>query len=100
MWNGPLVEEPMTIEERDKVASKCVEEMGLDMIPAVIDRLDNAVNAAYAAHPDRLYLVGIDGKLRYVGGRGPFGFKPQELEVAIIEELSILDEARAPKKRR
>lgn len=65
------------------------------MIPAVIDRIDDMVNAAYQAHPDRLYLVGIDGKIRYAGGRGPFGFSPSELEVGIIEELSIIDEAKA-----
>lgn len=98
MFGGPLVEEPLTLAERDKLASTCVAEMGLGMIPAVIDRIDDMVNAAYQAHPDRLYLVGVDGKLSYAGGRGPFGFSPSELELAIIEELSVIDERKSKKR--
>ena len=51
--------------------------------------MDNKVNRAYAAAPDRLYLVGKDGRVAYRGGRGPFGFKPDELEAAIRRELGI-----------
>lgn len=87
---GPLVEEPITLEERDALASTCVTELGLDKIPAVLDRIDNAVNTRYDAHPDRLYLVGLDGRVTYAGGRGPAGFSPSELELAIIEELSLI----------
>jgi type I thyroxine 5'-deiodinase len=46
----------------------------------VIDKEDNKVNAAYSAWPDRLYVVGKDGKVAYKGGPGPGGFKPAELE--------------------
>ena len=45
--------------------------------------MDDAVNKAYAAMPTRLYLVGVDGRVVYAGGLGPFGFKPDELEAAI-----------------
>ena len=90
-YGGPLVEEPITTEERDAVASTCVADLGLDMIPAVLDRIDDKVGAAYSGHPDRLYLVGKDGKIAYAGARGPFGFSPNELEMAIIEELSVID---------
>ena len=45
------------------------------------------------ALPDRLYLVGKDGKITYAGGRGPRGFKPDELEDAIREELAKLKKA-------
>ena len=95
---GPLVEEPITLEERDAVASTCVTELGLDKIPAVLDRIDNAVNTRYQAHPDRLYLVGIDGRIAYMGARGPAGFSPAELELAIIEELSLIDEKKSQTK--
>ncbi len=81
-----LVEDPINDKERGNVASACVKELNLPM-RAVIDRIDDKTGAAYSAWPDRLYLVGKDGKIAYAGGRGPFGFKPDELEESIIEEL-------------
>ncbi len=88
MFRGPVVEDPVTTEERFGVASKCVVDLGLDMIPAVIDKIDNKVGEAWQGWPDRLYLVGTDGKLSYAGGKGPFGFNPDELEAAIRKELA------------
>jgi hypothetical protein len=49
--------------------------------------MDDAVMTAYAAHPDRLYLVDSDGRVAYAGGRGPWGFKPDELKAAMDETL-------------
>lgn len=65
-------------------------------MPAVVDGMDNATDKAYAAAPDRLYLVGKDGTIVYQGGRGPFGFLPGELEQAIRKELAP-EVADAPK---
>ena len=39
--------------------------------------------------PDRLYLVGRDGRIAFQGGEGPFGFKPEELERAIERRVSL-----------
>ena len=50
--------------------------------------MDDKVNQAYAAAPDRLYLVGKDGNVAYRSGPGPFGFKPDELDAAIRTELN------------
>jgi hypothetical protein len=49
-------------------------------MPTLIDRADNKVNQSYAAWPDRMYVVGKDGKIAYQGGPGPWGFKPAEVE--------------------
>lgn len=84
----PIVEEPTTLEERCDVAETCLTKMKLKGIPAVVDKMDNKVARAYAAAPDRLYLVGKDGTIAYRGGRGPFGFLPAELEKAIQDELA------------
>ncbi len=84
----PLVEEPKTIGERVDVARVCLTKMELRGIPAVVDGMDNAVAQAYAAAPDRLYLIGKDGTVAYQGGRGPFGFLPDELGEAIQKELA------------
>jgi hypothetical protein len=52
---------------------------GLTM-PAVIDDDEGSVQRAYTAWPDRLYVVGVDGKIGYKGGPGPSGFRVPELE--------------------
>lgn len=83
----PLVEEPASLEERGAVARICMTKMALEPMLAVVDGMDNAVAKAYAAAPDRLYLVGKDGNIAYRGGRGPFGFKPDELDAAIAQAL-------------
>ena len=48
--------------------------------PAVVDAMDDAVAKAYAAMPERLYLIGKDGRVAYKGGMGPFDFDTDELE--------------------
>ena len=83
------IEDPVSDKERMKVAKTCVAKLKLPM-PAVIDKIDNKANDAYSGHPDRLYLVGKDGKIAYAGGRGPWGFRPDELEDAIKDELDKL----------
>lgn len=62
--------------------------LALRPIPAVVDRLGDKVNHAWRGWPDRLFLVGKDGKVAYSGGRGPFGFAPEELAEAITKELA------------
>jgi hypothetical protein len=53
--------------------------------------MDDAVNKAYAAWPTRLYLVGLDGRVVYAGGLGPYGFKPARLGAAIKDVLMQVD---------
>jgi hypothetical protein len=74
--------EPTTSEERLAVATSCAVGLKMEM-PMAVDGLDNAVASTYGGWPDRLYLVGRDGRIAYQGGDGPFGFKPAELEEAI-----------------
>ncbi|HMS18860.1 MAG TPA: hypothetical protein PKA37_18615, partial [Planctomycetota bacterium] len=84
----PLVQEPVTLEEHIALAGECVKDLGMDKIPTLVDLIDDKVSRDYAAWPDRLYLVDMKGKLAYVGGPGPFGFKPDELATAIDQLLS------------
>lgn len=79
--------DPKTIEERQNVAGRCEKELGYE-ITTLVDTMDDAVNTAYAAHPNRLYLVGTDGRVIYAGGLGPFGYKPGELGEAIEKYLA------------
>jgi len=50
--------------------------------------MDDHVNTAYAAWPTRLYLIGLDGRVVYAGGLGPYDFKPVKLKVAIDRYLA------------
>ncbi len=60
-------------------------------MPMLVDGIDDRVGEAYSGFPDRLYLIDTDGKVAYKGGRGPFGFIPQELEQALL--LCLLDQS-------
>lgn len=85
--DGIMFKQPTTLEERFGVAKAMCDALEIS-IPGVVDEMDNKVNAAYSAWPDRLYLVGRDGKIAYQGEHGPRGFKPDELETAIKKELA------------
>ena len=73
---------PKTDEEREYVAGACVRKLGIKF-PAVIDGLANTTEQAYTGWPDRLYLIGSDGKVVFKSKPGPFGFHPADLEAAI-----------------
>jgi hypothetical protein len=87
------VRQPKTTEERCKVAQKCIESLKLTM-PIVIDKIDDEVGHAYSGMPDRLYVLDAKGKVTYKGGRGPFGFNPQEMEQILLLTLLEQDKAR------
>jgi hypothetical protein len=80
------VNDPTTDEERADLAETCALRMRMT-IPVLIDRIDNAVASAYGGWPDRLYLIGRDGRIAFQGAEGPFGFKAGDLEGAIRAEL-------------
>lgn len=94
---APLVQEPVTTKERMELCGKCVVAMEIQQIPALVDKIDDEVNQAYNAWPDRLFLVGKDGKIAFRGGPGPFQFLPDKLEAAIREELGMPDAPAAPR---
>ena len=61
--------------QRCSVASRLLNDKNMT-IPTLIDGMDNKVNQAYKAHPDRIFLVRRDGRLAVAAARGPFGFEP------------------------
>jgi hypothetical protein len=77
---------PRSFDERGAVASSCVRKLGIEM-PALVDGVENATEAAYTCWPDRLYLIDRQGRVAYKSGPGPFGFHPGELRSA-LEHLS------------
>lgn len=81
------VYDPKTMEERQRVAQRCADTLAYG-IPTLVDEIDDQVNQTYAALPTRIYLVGLDGRVVYAAGPGPWGFKPAELEQAIRDFLA------------
>jgi hypothetical protein len=77
---------PTDMASRTELAEVCVVRLGLKL-PAVVDRFDDSTEKAYTGWPDRLYLIGVDGRVAYKSNPGPFGFKPDALEAALREAL-------------
>lgn len=82
------IAEPVTLEQRRKVAASCQANLFDGVVPLYVDTMKNEVNEMYAARPTRIYLIGRDGRVVYNPGIGPFGFSPEELEGAIQQYLA------------
>jgi hypothetical protein len=79
---------------RTEVANVCVVKLGIKL-PALIDRPDDRVERAYTGWPDRLYVIGRDGRVEYKSAAGPFGFEPKDVE-ATLKKMGITPKAAAP----
>jgi Iodothyronine deiodinase len=84
---GIAVADPASAEERAAVGESCVSRYAI-RIPTLVDGVDDAVARAYGGWPDRLYLIGREGRVAFQGGEGPFGFRPELLASAIDAELA------------
>jgi len=82
-----VVTDPRSDAERSDVASSCGVRLSISM-PILLDTVDDEIARQYGGWPDRLYLVGRDGRVAFQGGEGPCGFKPGELGAAIEAELA------------
>ena len=98
--SAPVVEEPLTLEARKKVAQKCMGALDLSPMTMLVDGIDNKVAADYVAFPDRMYLVDLKGKIAYTGKEGPRGLKPDDLEDEIRILLELEPIPRDPKSKR
>ena len=74
--------QPTTNHERAEVAEACSIALPITM-PMLLDGVDDAVADAYAAYPDRLYVIDADGRVAHRGGPGPWGFDATEWEAVI-----------------
>ena len=83
---GVLLRQHVTIEERFAAAREGVKRLGLTM-PVLVDGMDDAVSAAFAAWPERLFVADAGGRLAFVGGPGPFEFDPDAAAAALAELL-------------
>jgi hypothetical protein len=80
---GITIAQHKDFAERCQAATSCGHSLKMS-IPMVVDEIDDRVGIAYSAMPDRLYVIDSKGRVAYKGGRGPFGYRPQEMEQALI----------------
>jgi len=83
---GVSVKQPTTYSERVEVCELFRKRFEPGMVVAVDDIADPA-GTAYSGMPARLYVIDARGKVAYKSGRGPFGFKPGEMEQALVMSL-------------
>ena len=79
---GILFRQHQSYEERDQVAQTCSLDLHMTL-PILVEEMDNAIDEVYGAAPERLYLIGSDGRVVYHGGAGPHFFDLDEWEEVI-----------------
>jgi type I thyroxine 5'-deiodinase len=80
--DGVLFASAHTEGERITTASACVRTLGIH-IPAILDGIENKTERAYTGWPDRLYLIGTDGRVAFKTAPGPYGFSTSGLQQAL-----------------
>jgi thiol-disulfide isomerase/thioredoxin len=91
---GVAAKQPTTYAERVGVCEQ-FRKMVNPGVTVAVDEIDDPVGTAYSGMPARLYVLDPAGKVVYKSGRGPFGFKPGEMEQALV--MSLLESEPAAK---
>jgi hypothetical protein len=50
--------------------------------------MDDRADKAYAAWPERIYVIARGGRIEYKAGPGPFGFEPDEAAESLARLLA------------
>ena len=79
MYSDICFNQPKTLEGRVKIASENAIRLHGDEIQLVVDSMNNAVATRFAAWPERLWVVGADGKIGFKGDLGPDGYLPEKV---------------------
>ena len=81
---GVIFTQPETEDERAEVASACMLRYNFSF-PMLLDGMDNDAEEKYISWPDRLYIIGENGKVAYQGGLGPLYFDVDEFEQVLTK---------------
>ena len=85
--SGVIYSQPKSTEERRELARAFIDQMDVQT-ETLLDDIDNTAMACYAAWPERLYIIGTDGRIIYKGGMGPFYFDPDEVDEVLREQFA------------
>jgi alkylhydroperoxidase family enzyme/alkyl hydroperoxide reductase subunit AhpC len=91
---GVAVKQPTTTAERAEVCEQFRKKMKPGMT-VLVDEIDDRAGNAYSGMPARFYVIDPKGKVAFKSGRGPFGFKPGEMEQALV--MALLESPPPPK---
>lgn len=80
---GIDLSQPTSNEQRAEIALRCRKHLDLHL-PFLVDDVGDTVGAKYSGMPNRLYVIDGEGRVAFKSGRGPFGFKPGEMEQSLI----------------
>jgi Iodothyronine deiodinase len=92
---GILLPQHRTLEDRIAGARQGVERLRLTL-PVLVDGMDDAVSEAFAAWPERIYVVSADARVAFRGGPGPWEFDPEAARAALERMLGESDERAEP----
>ena len=73
------IDQPVTMEERLELASRCRSELGLERL-IVVDRMDNRVREAYGGLPNSAYIIKTGGEIVHKEAWGKAGGWPAVLD--------------------
>ena len=85
---GVLFRQHQSYQEREEVAASCSIDLHISL-PVLIEEMNNDIDDAYGAAPERLYIVDAQGKVAYHGGSGPQFFDLDEWEEAMEACLRV-----------
>ena len=78
LYKDVCFDQPKSLGQRVGLAEQFASRLYSDSgIPLVVDTMSNAAEAAFGAWPERLYVVGADGRIAFKGDLGPDGYKPE-----------------------
>lgn len=86
--DGFVFKQPKTDDERKAAARILVDRLHY-RIPVALDPLDGRAEKAFAAWPERIYIIGRDGRVIFKGDMGPFGFKPELAEGSLAKVVPV-----------
>jgi len=87
--------QPKTLEQRMAIANDFTKRFKYPL-PFGVDDMSNAANDAYAAWPERFYIIDESGHIAYRGGMGPFNYKPSEVRDWLARRYGAVKHDAAP----
>ena len=79
---GVAVAPALRLEDKEEHAVMCLRKLHLQF-PALVDAMDGSVEAAYAAWPSRVFVIGTDGRVRYSSRLTQQDFRAEAMERAL-----------------
>ena len=89
---GVVIRQHTSLGERRAAARRCAIDLELE-IETVVDDMSDAACKAFAAWPERIYILGPDGRIAYLGGHGPYDFRPDQARAALEQLLQPAESA-------